>query len=82
MSKKLYRFKPNYDNDPVVLKGVIKDLMESNGNLIADNDRLKAKSDEVFRCSMWVAMEFGKVLQERSDLQKKLKALAEKEQKL
>jgi cell division protein FtsB len=43
--------------------------------LQAEIEKTKEKSNEVFRHTMWLAMEFGKVLQERSDLQKELQAI-------
>lgn len=43
--------------------------------LKGENKKIKAKGDEIIRHVMWVALEFGKVLQERVDLRKELQAL-------
>ena len=40
-----------------------------------DNKKIKSDANEIYRHVMWVAVEFGKVLQERADLQKELAAL-------
>ncbi len=40
-----------------------------------EKEQVKSEAREVYRHVMWVAMEFGKVLQERADLQKELQAL-------
>ena len=53
-------------------------LQAENELLKVENKKIKGKADEVFRHTMWLATEFGKVLEERAELQKELKALREK----
>ena len=50
---------------------VAKEIAE----LQAETEKIKNKSDEVSRHTLWLAMEFGKVLRERADLQKEIEAL-------
>ena len=53
---------------------------EHTGTLYCNEKALKEKVQEIKndKNAMWVAMEFGKALQERADLRVELKALKEK----
>ena len=42
----LTEFKPDYDDDPEVLHGVIKDMFETIYNLQDENKRLKAELEQ------------------------------------
>ena len=52
-----------------------KQLQVEIEHLHTENKKIKSEANEIYRHVMWVAMEFGKVLQERADLQKELTAL-------
>ena len=51
------------------------DYVDQIVKLQAENKQIKAKSDEVFKHTLWVAIELGKALQGQDDLRNEIKAL-------